>query len=182
MTKEFQNVLSQLAPENMRETVCHVYVLSAFQYNVLAEPSIWRVHNISRNCTRFNHYGLSAQKECSLFLNSETYYNRGRIILGDPGAVNWVRTNEGQSFQEQVREALGCDSYRTSLSTHSIIVSDWAQKIFLCSIRGQLLSRCFRYLPIRRSLPLNNNSNVRRICLVRAGELSSRRVFSENET
>ena len=120
----------------MRETVCHVYVLSAFQYNALAEPSIWRVHNISRNCTRFNHYGLSAQKECSLFLNSETYYNRGRIILGDPGAVNWVRTNEGQSFQEQVREALGCDSYRTSLSTHSIIVSDWAQKnIFVLNQR-----------------------------------------------
>ena len=29
------------------------------------------------------------------------------LILGDPGAVSWVRKNGGESFQEQVREPLG---------------------------------------------------------------------------
>ena len=40
-------------------------------------------------------------------------------ILGDPGAVNWVRINGSESFQEQVRKPLGCDSFRTSSTTHS---------------------------------------------------------------
>ena len=48
------------------------------------------------------------------------------------------------------------------------LVSDWT--------RGQLLSRCFRDLLIRRSLALNDNSTVGCIWLARAGELSSRRV------
>ena len=32
--------------------------------------------------------------------------NSGRIILRDPGAVNWVRINGGESFQEQVNLGL----------------------------------------------------------------------------
>ena len=30
--------------------------------------------------------------------------------LGDPGAVSWVAKNGGESFQERVREPLGCYS------------------------------------------------------------------------
>ena len=60
-----------------------------------------------------------------------------------------------------------------------MLVSNWAQTVFLCSIKGQLPSRGIRDLLIRSSLPSkNNNSTVPRTCLVPAGELSSRRVFS----
>ena len=31
-------------------------------------------------------------------------------ILGDPGAVSWVRKNGGYSFQERAGEPLGCCS------------------------------------------------------------------------
>ena len=40
-------------------------------------------------------------------------------ILGDPGAVNWVRKSGGESFQERAREPLGCYSSIKS-STYSI--------------------------------------------------------------
>ena len=56
-----------------------------------------------------------------------------------------------------------------------MLVSDWAHtKKFYPG--GGL---CFRDLLIRSSLPAN--SIVRRTCLARAGELSSRRVFIQNE-
>ena len=60
-----------------------------------------------------------------------------------------------------------------------ILVTDWAHKMFLCPVGDQHLSRCFRDLLIRGILLAI--STVRRRCLARAGELSSRRVFSENE-
>ena len=105
---------------------------------------------------------------------------RAWYILGDPRAVNWVRINGGESFQERVREPPGCDSYRTSSTTHSNACLWLGAKNILCSIRGQLLSRRFRDLVIRRILPLNN-STVCCICLARAGELSSRTVFKTNK-
>ena len=61
------------------------------------------------------------------------------FIFGDLGAVNWVRINS-------------CDAALIELVPWLIqmLVSDWAQKIFLCSIRSQLLS-CFLDLLIWRS-------------------------------
>ena len=53
-----------------------------------------------------------------------------------------------------------------------MLVCDWAQKIILCSVRGQHLSRCFRDLFIRRGLPANST----------VWPFSSRRVFGENGT
>ena len=63
------------------------------------------------------------------------------FIFGDLGAVNWVRINS-------------CDAALIELVPWLIqmLVSDWAQKIFLCSIRSQLLS-CFLDLLIWRSFP-----------------------------
>ena len=55
-----------------------------------------------------------------------------------------------------------------------MLVSDY----FLCSIRGQLLFCCFLDLLTRSSLPPSNKSTVPRSCLLPAGELSLRRVFS----
>ena len=51
-----------------------------------------------------------------------------------------------------------------------MLVCDWAQKIILCPVRGQHLSRCFRDLFIRRGLPANST----------VWPFSSRRVFGEN--
>ena len=61
------------------------------------------------------------------------------FIFGDLGAVNWVRINS-------------CDATLIEIVPRLIqmLVSDWAQKIFLCSIRSQLLS-CFLDLLIWRS-------------------------------
>lgn len=83
------------------------------------------------------------------------------FILGDPEAVNWVRIN-------------GCDVMLIELVPRLIqmLVSDWAQKIFLCSIRCQLLS-CFHDLLIWRSFKLPDMSGSCR-------ELSLRSVFSES--
>ena len=55
-----------------------------------------------------------------------------------------------------------------------MLVSDY----FLSSIRGQLLFCCFLDLLTRSSLPPSNKSTVPRSCLLPAGELSLRRVFS----
>ena len=35
------------------------------------------------------------------------YYYFGKSILGDPGAVSWVRKNGGESFLERAREPYG---------------------------------------------------------------------------
>ena len=79
------------------------------------------------------------QIESSLFLNSETYYKPRQDHPRRPrgGQCNWVRINGCESFQEQLREPLGCDFHGTSLSTHLIIVSDWVghKKYFLLNQR-----------------------------------------------
>ena len=46
-------------------------------------------------------------------------YYFGTSILGDPGAVSWVRKNGVESFQEWARVPLGCYSWRTSFTTYS---------------------------------------------------------------
>ena len=79
-------------------------------------------------------------------------------------------------MKELVRKPLGCYSYRTSSMT-DLNASLWLL-IFLCLLRGQLLFCCFLDLLTRSSLPPSNKSTVPRFCLLPAGELSLRRVFS----
>ena len=57
-----------------------------------------------------------------------------------------------------------------------MLVFDWAQKMCLCPIGGQNLSRWFRDLLIQRS----SHANSTVCCTASVGELWSRRVFSEN--
>ena len=57
-----------------------------------------------------------------------------------------------------------------------MLVSDWAQKMCLCPIGGQDLSRWFRDLLIQKS----SHANSTVCCTASVGELLSRRVFSEN--
>ena len=63
------------------------------------------------------------------------------FIFGDLGVINWVRINS-------------CDATLIEIVPWIIqmLVSDWAQKIFLCSLRSQFLS-CFLDLLIWRSFP-----------------------------
>ena len=58
-----------------------------------------------------------------------------------------------------------------------MLVFDWAQKMCLCPIGGQNLSRWFRDLLIQKS----SHANSTVCCTASVGELWSRRVFSENE-
>ena len=95
-------------------------------------------------------------------------------ILKDPGAVSRVRKNSGESFQEGAREPLGSYCKRTSSTTYSnacLSLGTKTQKIFLCPIGGQHLSRCFRDLLKQRILPA-----VRCTCL--ASESFLREAFS----
>ena len=57
-----------------------------------------------------------------------------------------------------------------------MLVFDWAQKMCLCPIGGQNLSRWFRDLLIQKSSYANSTV----CCTASVGELWSRRVFSEN--
>ena len=124
------------------------------------------------------------------FLDYPEYFKICRnTILGDPEAVSWVRKNGCESFPKRVREPLGYYTLN-SASLFRMLVCDWAQKILLCPIRGQHLSHCIHDLLMRRSFTCKKwtgHSTLVKICLPpvwlvqELGELSSRRVFSENE-
>ena len=76
-------------------------------------------------------------------------------ILGDPGAVSWVRKNGANVFNNGRETAWDLTLNELVPRLMPIIVSDW--------FGSQRLSRCgFRDLLIRRSL--SSNSSVRRAC------------------
>ena len=91
---------------------------------------------------------------------------RRRKFLRTGRRASGVLLLKEQFLKEQLRGLCEC----LSVTGH--------KKIIMCPVRGQHLSRCFRDLLIRRGSPAN--STVRRTCLALTGQLSSRRVFSEN--
>lgn len=53
---------------------------------------------------------------CSLWIFS---LRNVASMLGEAGVISQVEINGGESFQERVREPLGCYSLQTSSTTHS---------------------------------------------------------------
>ena len=88
-------------------------------------------------------------------------------ILGNQGAVSWVGKNGGESFQERMKETLGCYPLQTSSTTYSNAALWLGTKIFFRPIRGQSYKKFTRKLDC--SLYLS----------VWVVQLSSRRVFNE---
>ena len=84
-------------------------------------------------------------------------------IHRDPGAISWVRKNGGESFQELACVA-GVET-GSGLWTEGTVIGQ--QKIFCAQSEASIYSATFVILY--------------EAVYVHAGELSSRRVFSENE-
>ena len=79
-------------------------------------------------------------------------------------------------FQERAREPLGCFFTLNKPAPRLIrmLVSNWAQKLFLCPVNRRPESIELLYLQCKLDY------SPYRECLARVGKLSSRRVFSEN--
>ena len=84
-------------------------------------------------------------------------------IHRDPGAISWVRKNGGESFQELACVA-GVER-GSGLGTEGTVIGQ--QKIFWAQSEASIYSATFAILY--------------EAVYVHAGELSSRRVFSENK-
>ena len=98
-------------------------------------------------------------------------------ILGDPGAVGQVGRKASKVLKNGWESRQDAILNAPILRLIRILVSDWAQKIFLCPIIGKHLSLCFCDFLIRRSLPVN--STVYHTCLAR-GSFLREEFFSAN--
>ena len=104
----------------------------------------------------------------------KNYYFFGTSILGDPAAVSWVRKNGGERFSSTGERVSGMLFLKNQFHDLFECLSVIWQKKKLCPTRGQHLSRSFRNLVIRRSLPANSTVHVRVWLLPRGA------FFSEN--
>ena len=145
-------------------TVCKLFFLLSHPVPPLL---IWIINLLTRAT-------LLAMAKC-------IYHFFGKSILGDPGAVSWVRKNGDESFQEREKEPLGL-LLTTSFTTYSnaCLWFGTHKKIISCPTRGQHLLRCSRDLLI--SGRITANSTVRHTCLALAGELSSAKLPGTHQT
>ena len=77
-------------------------------------------------------------------------------ILGDPGAVGQVGRKASKVLKNGWESRQDAILNAPILRLIRMLVSDWAQKIFLCPIIGKHLSLCFCDFLIRRSLPVDS--------------------------
>ena len=104
------------------------------------------------------------------------HYYFGTSILGDPGAVSWVRKNGDESFQERARAPLGCYSWRPVSRLIWMLVCDLAQKNnFMPNKRPASIALLSRSSYIRKfNRKLNCSPYIFGSC--------RRAFFSENKT
>ena len=101
-------------------------------------------------------------------------------ILGDQRGGKSGPASSCKSFQERLSEPLGCYSRLEPVPRLLQMLVSYSFFV-LCPIGAQHLSRLFRDLLIRRSLPANSTIRRFRLHGYCAGELCWIRVFSETE-
>ena len=97
-------------------------------------------------------------------------YYIGTSILGDPGAVSWVRKNGVESFQEWARVPLGCYSWRTSFTTYSNNCLWFGKKNNLVPNKKPVS------IPLLSRFSYTRKVNRKLDCSTLAGELSSAKM------